>query len=653
MSKKVGVSYASTDRKQVDIMAEKLSKLGIELLRYETYISVQEDILGFMRNMIHLDNTFVILSGSYFKSPFCIYELAKLVEVPDKIIIVYLERDTSIETLLSAARKYWLNFSGVVVGWLESELKNIDIVGVLNSLEETLAKRYILYEELITSNGLRQIIEALNYIPEVYIQELEAILVKNDFYDRELSFIEYLKFAPANEVYYHYKALSYEKQGYIEGAVAYLRHAITQNGRYVPAYIKSIELFTKNGTKVELDDTFWKTFSTLSGIPEADVGLINKAKGLFLIQKAKNAKREYKRGLLANALEYFEKAISCSSENDATIYNSMGQVYEMMGEISLAKNAYNTAIEIEPRYYQALCNCALLYDKYFGEQEISRYLYEKCLEIRPDYAIAQSNYGLLMEKIDIEKALEIYFKLLCAPHVRTDFITNIALIFEEEKVSDYCAEILYRIMLEKKPELPSVNFNMGNYLRRKGRSFEEVIKYLGPVAQEMDNNEMVLLTMALLYLREKEFDKAIDYCTRALRVAPEYISAVFLYRYIQVIMKVDNEQLIQGLMCDIDKMEKIYQDSKNSSKALLYNLLSVLYIKGGNEELAFKWHQAASHADTRFEKVNVNNIYYGLDILEYEYPRASNGRIYKKQEVNMRLDDRIQILSHLQKILEF
>lgn len=652
MGKKIGVSYNSKNKEQLNKIESILCSIGIKIIRYDTHLKVKDDIYQFMNAMTEMDMNLLLLSKEYFSSPFCLYELSKLVEQPEKTIVIYLEENVQIEELINDVQdnlrlSYTNQFS-----WLSAELKKIRFTDVMNLLVGMLSEKYLSFNEIISINGVKQILTYLNYTPDSYISELDKILEKTDFYEREKCFVEYLEFAPANEIYNYYKALSYEKQGYVQGAFFYLKQSIDINKTYIIAYTKLLDLSLKYPEKVSFDEEVFTYLEKQSDLSLQDRINVWKAKGMFLFRKAKKEDSLQQIRVMHQALECFEQADKLSDNQDATIYNNMGLAYEVLGEIDAALNAYQRAIQINSNYYQALNNLALLYDKYLGKVDISRSMYERCLDINPNYSIAQSNYALLMEKIDINVALEMDLRMLCKPHEFTNFITNLALILEEEKISPKVAGILYKIILEKNPQSPSAMFNMGNFLRRNRGAYADVYKYLMSVYEVMPCSDMVLLSLALLELQEDHIEFSLDFCDKAIQCNERYIPAFFLRGYLNEKMGLERSRIIIEIKDTIKTLEK-NENIERHQYALLYNLISILLFKEGEMELAQKWHTLAFELNCNLkEELHAEELDYGFDILEYEYTHFSDGRINKYRIENIALDNHKETVSYLLNLID-
>lgn len=653
MNKEIGISYASQNLEKINSFDRQMFSMGIQLKRYDTCLKANDDIFEFMKSMKTLDHVLIMLSSAYLKSPFCFFELTDLLSEHKKIILIYLETDHQIQYLLEEAQAYWMGHREKTVPWLEEWLDKIDPISIFQQLSQLLKRRYILLDDIFTAQGKKELLELLQYTPDQYIDELKKILKIDNFYQRELAFTDYLGHAPANEIFNHYKALSYEAQEYIEEAGVFLRQAISINPSYIAPYIKLFDLGFQYPNRISIESTLISQIESMPGLISSDRILIYKVKGMLLFDRAKLALESCDRTkLLYQALEQFQLADKLSQGNDATVYNNMGAIYEQMGNLPAALDSYTKAVERSPEYFIALNNLALFYDKYLGKISEARKIYERCLAIKSDYIIAQSNYALLMEKIDIRQALEQYFQILCTTKGHRDCITNLALILEEENISKDLAGILYRIVLKKDPGSISGQFNMGNFMRRQGAPFDDVLEYLNPVLQARPHNDMVHLTMSLLYYREGRISDAQEYCNKALKENPIYISAIFFQNYLKRFCGAKLRTVIDEVEDEIKRVKNEWKEADENEFSLLYHMLAVFYKEDGDECSSAYWHRLTCQCDGRFQGDSLTSVLErGIPVLEHDYPRKSKGRIYKHRKINLSLNDSAQMITHLNSIL--
>lgn len=329
MNKEIGISYASQNLEKINSFDRQMFSMGIQLKRYDTCLKANDDIFEFMKSMKTLDHVLIMLSSAYLKSPFCFFELTDLLSEHKKIILIYLETDHQIQYLLEEAQAYWMGHREKTVPWLEEWLDKIDPISIFQQLSQLLKRRYILLDDIFTAQGKKELLELLQYTPDQYIDELKKILKIDNFYQRELAFTDYLGHAPANEIFNHYKALSYEAQEYIEEAGVFLRQAISINPSYIAPYIKLFDLGFQYPNRISIESTLISQIESMPGLISSDRILIYKVKGMLLFDRAKLALESCDRTkLLYQALEQFQLADKLSQGNDATVYNNMGAIYE-------------------------------------------------------------------------------------------------------------------------------------------------------------------------------------------------------------------------------------------------------------------------------------------------------------------------------------
>ena len=360
---------------------------------------------------------------------------------------------------------------------------------------------------------------------------------------------------------------------------------------------------------------------------------------------------------LEQAIDDLEIAKKLSAGNDSAVYNCMGQAYELLGDLSTAFKEYSLAVEKSPKNHIALNNLALFCDKYLDETLLAKKIYEDCLNVKPDYKIAQSNYALLMEKINVEEAIERYISIICSSQERRDHIVNLALILEEEKISERLAGTIYRVLIKFDPNSIPARFNMANFMRRQGFVFDDVMEYLKPIMQALPHNDMVLLTCSLLYYRENNIIDALKYCMLAINENPYYVPAIYFKNYLDKLSGVIAEKIIGAVLKEIKKIQAVGKNHGKQAFSLLYCLIAELYLGMGDKNSAKQWYKLACQYDKRFHEDTLENTLedaleklseQGMSILEHDYTKLSKGRIYKNRDINLLPNDQESILSHLQ-----
>ena len=78
-------------------------------------------------------------------------------------------------------------------------------------------------------------------------------------------------------------------------------------------------------------------------------------------------------------------------------YN-LGKKYSDLGQFENAELAYKRAIEVNPNYFEAYNNIAIIQHK-FGKLEQAEVSYKKVIELKPDYAIPYNNLGMVFSDL--------------------------------------------------------------------------------------------------------------------------------------------------------------------------------------------------------------------------------------------------------------
>ncbi|HUM85236.1 MAG TPA: TIR domain-containing protein [Lachnospiraceae bacterium] len=574
----IGVSYCSKDRETLDNFESRIKHLGVKLHRYDIELQSGQSIFEYIKSLTSQEYNFVWLSKSYLKSPFCIYELSELLN-KNNLLVIYLDKE-EIGSELIDARQFWIEYikndkQKELVSWVRSKICNINFVSLFDKFENTLEKRYLVFSILLTKEGIKEVLNFLSYTPDEYIKRLEKILQLKSFSNREDAFEKYLEEGIANETFYFYEALSCRNEGYYEMAVNYLKRSIRKNQGYSSAYIELLNIVIQTGNEQYIEEVNFEFLPEKLDIQgQASFYIVRGLHYLNKAQETMNAESERNYAQLA-ILNWIKGGI-LSDWSFAEVYNDMGNAYELLGFISDSLNCYTKAIDLKSDYYQAYSNLALLLHKYFYTPENykrAELLYKKCLEIKPDYQYALSNYALLLEESDWKAALQKDVEFLCAPFGQyTDFITNMALILEEEKISPELAGMFYANLCKVKPHSLATKFNLANFKRRRGDSFDEVYKLLNDVLKGMPNSDIVNFTLALLYARDKNWKRVIEICEADKERHRYYIPDDILIGWSRIQINDEKKAIINDLISSIEKYNSI-DNKKNKDYAILLGLL--------------------------------------------------------------------------------
>ncbi|MFQ5849007.1 MAG: tetratricopeptide repeat protein [Candidatus Binatia bacterium] len=170
-------------------------------------------------------------------------------------------------------------------------------------------------------------------------------------------------------------------------------------------------------------------------------------------------------------------------------YNNLGNALAKQGSIDQAVEAYQQALQVEPRYAPAHYNLGNLFARQ-GKLNEAMHHYQEAVRILPDFAEAHNNLGNVLAKRDeLEEAIQHF-----------------------------------RRALELSPGRSGIHLNMANALARQGRlneaidHFREALKIKPDLVEAHDQLGSVLAAQGHL-------DMAIDHFRQALRIQPEFAEA--------------------------------------------------------------------------------------------------------------------------------
>jgi len=237
------------------------------------------------------------------------------------------------------------------------------------------------------------------------------------------------------------------------------------------------------GLDAEAEQTFRAAIRADSSLPWGYVGLAN------LLRH---------RGDALEAVKLLVKASTL--ERSASISTLLGAALVDLGRIDEAKDAFQSALRIEPTYEEAYFNLAMLENS--TNAQAAEALYLKAIELDPDYALAHRELGTLLNKADpsaqaeyhLRRALELdasdlwarihlgnllwahgdtsagiaEFQKAAELHPDTALpVYCVANVFENQELWEQ-AEALYERALMMEPDDSVAHMNYGRMLKSKG-----------------------------------------------------------------------------------------------------------------------------------------------------------------------------------------
>jgi protein O-GlcNAc transferase len=167
-----------------------------------------------------------------------------------------------------------------------------------------------------------------------------------------------------------------------------------------------------------------------------------------------------------SAFHLVNKAISYNP-NNPIYYNSLGNMFEDVGNVDEAISCYNEAVQLNPLFTQAYNNMGVAFANK-GKLDEALSCYEKAVELDPSRSTTYNNMGLAFAKHgNFDKAISCYEKAAdLAPHSAVAH-NNMGNAFRSKGRYDE-AIAHFRKALTLNPDYCEAYNNMGNVFRDKG-----------------------------------------------------------------------------------------------------------------------------------------------------------------------------------------
>ena len=286
------------------------------------------------------------------------------------------------------------------------------------------------------------------------------------------------------------------------------------------------------------------------------------------------------------AVEFFSKALQIKN-NDASIYNNLGNVLFELKRLDESLASFNKAIDLKPDYAQAYFNLGMVlsefkrwadalkaYEKaiefnqayaeaYFsrgvvlselGRFEESLMSYEKAIGVRVDYAQAYLNKGLILQELNrLDEALENYDRAI---ELKSDFAEAYASQASIYRVLGRFEEALlcYDKAIEYRYDFPFFYFNRGLLLKDLNRPEEAIFDFEKAIKLKDDFAE-AYFNCGNVHFELRDFDAAMFCYDKAKKFKHDYIEAFIsrahIFKFLRLLdgALVSYEQAIE-FQCD-------------------------------------------------------------------------------------------------------
>jgi len=222
------------------------------------------------------------------------------------------------------------------------------------------------------------------------------------------------------------------------------------------------------------------------------------------------------------AKQLFETAIEINPDFAEAHYN-LGVILKESGDYKKSMNCYQKAIEIKPDYADAYNNIGVIY-KESGNDQKAINCYQKAIEINPDYADAYNNLGIIFkESGEKQKAINCYQKAIDINPDYAAAYNNLGTMYYESQ--DFVnAFNCFQNALKINPKCDDFYYNLGNTLRELGHIDKAASYYNRAIDLNPDHSKAYNNLGLVLNDLRKQQESIICY-QKALKIKPDYASA--------------------------------------------------------------------------------------------------------------------------------
>ena len=232
---------------------------------------------------------------------------------------------------------------------------------------------------------------------------------------------------------------------------------------------------------------------------------------LRLYEQADPAPRRHYADPLIDSLD------SVRRESAQAVFNE-GHSLQERGEITAARAAYESVLEIDPDYVQAHVNLVSVFGQ-MGDPDQARRHYQLAVALDPGIAEAHYNYGVSLHFArQYEEAEQAFRSALAINDQNADAQGNLATTLEQLGRSAE-AERHYRLALQNNPSHPMANFHLGRRFAERGL-YRQAVPYLErAIATDSPGTALHGYLLAIVHRELGDFERASEVARAAQRHA--------------------------------------------------------------------------------------------------------------------------------------
>jgi tetratricopeptide (TPR) repeat protein len=249
-------------------------------------------------------------------------------------------------------------------------------------------------------------------------------------------------------------------------------------------------------------------------------------KGIVVIENIQQRGNEVISSMIAQQEIELVKKIPESDEEivEAKIESRVREFFDLaytrkdpLVQIELYKNV----LELEPNHIEALNNIGVSYINSYGYDVAIEYL-TKCVENSPEFGLAYSNLAnAYNQKGDLDKALEFAnIAIQKTPNNDWGYVVKGNVLTKKGELDE--AEKIFGLAIKLNPKSPEAYVNRGFFyeeIKEYGKSEND---YNTALELGFSNKAMLHNNFAVLYRRQKMYDKAIEHLEIARGYDPNF-----------------------------------------------------------------------------------------------------------------------------------
>ena len=231
----------------------------------------------------------------------------------------------------------------------------------------------------------------------------------------------------------------------------------------------------------------------------------------------------YSSGNIIDALDNVQNLIS-QYPDESLLHNISGVCRQETGELEMAVQSFERALEINPDFADAHYNLGLTLQK-LNQLDAAIKSYKETLSIEPNYIKVHNNLGAIyLELGQIDNAIKSYENVLIIQPDNAEAHHNLGNALNElGKLDDAIKS--YEQALSIQPSYFEVHNNLGSIYYELGQRDQAINSYKQALSINPDSAD-ALNNMGIVYQTLDQFNEAASFYKKAISINPEHPEAL-------------------------------------------------------------------------------------------------------------------------------